>query len=112
MPRILHIIYDRAAGGVRHELLTGAGFDVVTVNDNFEAKEACEQNRFKAIIVGYGSPLPERKSMVDWLRNHCPGVPIISLHSPRFLPVREADYSIDGTNTAAVVTTLRNVVGS
>ena len=110
MRRILQIIYDPVRGSVRHELLTEAGFDVVTAMDNLEAKELCEQNKFAAIIVGYGAPLPDRKSMVQWLRENCRGVPIISLHSEKFMPVWEADYRIDGTNSKAVLNTLRSVV--
>jgi DNA-binding response OmpR family regulator len=110
MPRILHIIYDPVAGSVRHELLTQAGFDVMTAMDNLEAKELCEQNEVAAIIIGYGAPLPDRKLMVEWLRENCRGVPIISLYSERFMPVREADYRIDGANPKAVVNTLKSAV--
>jgi DNA-binding response OmpR family regulator len=110
VPRILQIIYDPVRGSVRHELLTQAGFDVMTAMDNLEARELCKRNEFAAVIVGYGSPLPDRKLMVEWLRENCRGVPIISLYSEKFMPVREADYRIDGANPKAVVNTLRSVV--
>jgi hypothetical protein len=108
VPRILNIIYHLVPGSTRHELLTQAGFDVMTAMDNLEARELCEKNEFAAVIVGYASPLPDRK----WLREHCRGVPIISLYSEKFMPVREADYRIDGANPKAVLNTLRSVVPS
>jgi DNA-binding response OmpR family regulator len=105
-------MYDAALGQERHDLLTREGFHVLTVNNNFNAQKECERHRFAAIVVGFASPLPNRRSIARWLREHCPGVPIVGLFSEKFLPLRGADHSIDGTDWRTLVHTLRRIISN
>jgi DNA-binding response OmpR family regulator len=107
---ILQVAYDPELGSSRGELLLQAGLRVVTVHDSVQAKAACDQQRFDAIVLGYAAPLPQRKTLFVWLREHCPGVPIVALFSDRFMPIPEADYSLHGEDPKNLVAVLRRVV--
>lgn len=96
MKAVLQIAYDPALAEQRHALLSKTGYRVVTAHNNAEAKAACNSQSFSAIVLGYASPLPNRRTMMEWLREHCPGVPIISLYSRQFIAVPKADFAIDG----------------
>lgn len=110
MKTVLQIAYDPTLATERHRLLVERGYRVFTARNNMEAQEACANHAFDAILLGYASPLPNRKVMMQWLREHCPGVPIVSLYARQFLPVPKADYSLDGEEVGTWMDVLERIL--
>lgn len=96
LKKVLQVAYDPARAEERHALLAKAGYRVVTAHTNSEARDACGEHTFNAVLLGYAAPLPIRSEMFLWLRQNCPGAPIVSLYSRNFVPIPQADHKADG----------------
>ena len=79
--KILCIAYDSTLARTRKLLLEHAGYDVVSVIGNQAAMRAAQSNQFDMVVIGHDAGYANRSYMVEWVRNHRPGVPILVLHS-------------------------------
>ena len=91
--KILSVAADSAIRASREQLLTKAGFDVVSASNIKELIRACEETKFHLFILGEVISQPEKYRAVVTIKAHCPKAPILDLLRPGTRQTPEAGYS-------------------
>jgi len=109
--RILSVSYDRALLWTRQMLLEQLGYDVVSAEGFSQAWEAAEKSGspFDLIILGHSIPPPDKKAMVNHMRDSC-ACPILALLRAHESPVAEAAASIDAGDPHAFLSAVRTML--
>jgi len=93
--RVLSIAADSALRISRQLILERAGFEVTSASGLEEASAICQQAAFVLFILGQTSSEDEQKQLARVLRNKCPGIPVLELHSHGTAYLAKADYSVE-----------------
>ena len=97
--KILSVAANPAIRASREQLLTQAGFDVVSASNIKELIRACEESpKFHLFILGEAISEPEKYRAVVTIKTYCPKAPILDLLRPGTRQTPEVGYSQEVTN--------------
>lgn len=92
--RIFQVAYDQGLLRVREVVLAEHGFSVRSALGNTDARHVlAEDAPYDAFLIGWSATSSERKSIVSWLKQHWPTIPVIALHYPYQEPTPGADVA-------------------
>lgn len=90
----------------RKMILEQAGFIVVSAADIQEGLAQCDDNKFGLFLVCQSVPEHEKTVLTRALREKCPGIPILEMHShdtPRLLGADYTVETVDGPETLVLM---------
>lgn len=76
-------------------ILEQAGFVVVSVTNVQEGLSECESQKFGLFLVCQSVSEPEKQVLTQALRQKCPGIPILEMHSHDTPRLIGADYTVE-----------------
>ena len=100
--KILSVANDTSLAMTREMLLSGAGFQVSSALTVGQAIQHCTAEEFALVIIGHSIPRDQRQWLLKELRSHCT-TPILAVRRPGEVPLIEADYTFDSTESPALL---------
>jgi DNA-binding NtrC family response regulator len=92
--RIFQVAYDPSLLRVRAEMLKLAGYNVLSVLGNEEARDALEQDaNYQLVVVGWSGTDAARTEIVQWLKKCWPALRVIALYRAGSHAIAEADLN-------------------
>ena len=99
--RIFQVAYDASLLKVRAEMLKLAGYDVISVLGNEEARNALDKDaNYQLLVVGWSATDAVRGDMVRWCKQRCPALRVIALYRAGGHSIAEADLNSCSENPA------------
>jgi DNA-binding NtrC family response regulator len=77
--RVLSVALHPAVAETRSLMLQGAGFQVSTVSDLRDLREACRAHRHDLLLIGQGISAKEKLRIVAEFREHNQGAPMLEI---------------------------------
>jgi DNA-binding NtrC family response regulator len=88
---VLQIGYYQTLLETRQVMLEHDGYRVTSALGNDQGMEVAGSGDFDVIVVGFSAGHPERTTMVQWLKQHIPGIPVVALLAHRGEMFPDAD---------------------
>lgn len=98
MDRVLSVCCDAALLNTREHLLTRFGVTVISALGVSNALRLCEDGDFALLILGHTVPSDRKNEIIQSFRRTCGGS-ILAVHTPWELPVADADYNFDSSDS-------------
>ena len=95
MAHVLCTGADRTLMETRKLILERAGHAVTTARSEQEVRDACADKSFDVVVIGQPTVLPEKRRILDLVRQLCPGVKVLDLHYPNTPMLDGADASLE-----------------
>jgi DNA-binding NtrC family response regulator len=109
--QIFQVAYDQGLLRVREVVLTEHGFSVRSALGNTDARHVLAENApYDAFLIGWSATSSERKSIVSWLKQRWPTIPVIALHDPYQEPTPGADFTATYDTPAGWISTVKTVL--
>jgi CheY-like chemotaxis protein len=81
--KILNVALNESVLKPRSEILQGAGYEVVSALNHFDVQTACQKHSdFDLVIIGPALPKPEKRRVMQTVRQWCGRVRILELYPP------------------------------
>ncbi len=92
---IFHISYYDSLLRTRQALLERDGYSVSSVLGNEQAKSIAPEllPQMDAVVLGFSGDYTQRATILHWLKEHYPSVPIVALQANGAERFPEADYA-------------------
>ncbi len=103
--RVLSVALHPAVAETRSLMLQGAGFQVTTVSDLRDLREACQAHHHDLLLIGQGIPAKEKLRIAAEFREHNQAAPMLEIFeiSPDLESAEFRFQAVDGpeqlTNT-------------
>jgi DNA-binding response OmpR family regulator len=92
---LLNVSADEVLLDTRGKILEQEGFVVIPAMNIQQVVAACENHAFDAVVLGHSIPPPEKKRVIETVRDSCqPGTPVIGLYVRNPEEADGADYVV------------------
>lgn len=93
--KILSIGAEPSLQVSRKMILEQAGFVVVSASNIHEGLAECESHKFGLFLVCQSISAPEKQVLTQALREKCPGIPVLEMHSHDTPRLVGADFTVE-----------------
>ena len=100
--KILSVANDMSLASTREMLFSSVGFQVSSALTVGQAIQLCAAEEFALVVIGHSIPREHRQWLLKELRSHCT-TPILAIRRPGEVPLIEADYTFDSTESPALL---------
>jgi DNA-binding NtrC family response regulator len=90
---VLQIAYYPSLLQTRRVILESDGYSVVSALGNDQGMAIAASETFDVIVVGFSAAHATRTSMVRWLKQHAPIIPVVALLAHDLEEFPDADYA-------------------
>ena len=105
---VLVVSWEPSLARTRELLLRGAGYLVTSAVGRVQAQSQCRSGA-DLLVLGHSVPPSEKKEVITCYRQYSTG-PVLSLLGPDQQKLPEADFAVEASEPAEVVSVIRKIL--